>query len=74
MEFKSETELFDYMEKHFYSAVLSDIMDEMGIQHQAIDPAGGIKPLNQDFVTAGRVFTFLNAPESDQLVCFRGLI
>ena len=64
MEFKSETELFDYMEKHFYSAVLSDIMDEMGIQHQAIDPAGGIKPLNQDFVTAGRVFTFLNAPDT----------
>jgi len=61
MDFKSETELFDYMEKYFYSAALSDILDEMGIKQQAVDPSIGIKPLRTDFVTAGRAYTFLNA-------------
>ena len=64
MKFESESELFNYMEQHFYSAALSDIMDEMGIEHQAIDPAIGIKALSKDFVTAGRSFTFLNAPDT----------
>jgi regulator of RNase E activity RraA len=64
MDFASETELFDYMERHFYSAALSDIMDEMGIENQAIDPTVGIIPLRDDFVTAGRAFTFLNASDT----------
>jgi regulator of RNase E activity RraA len=64
MDFTSETEFFDYMEHHFYSAALSDIMDEMGIEHQAIDPAIGIIPLRADFVTVGRAYTFLNAKDT----------
>lgn len=61
MEFKSETQLFDYMEQHFYAAALSDVMDEMGIRNQAIDPELGIRPLRPDLVTAGRVYTLVNA-------------
>lgn len=64
MNFDSENELFDYMEKHFYSAALSDIMDEMGFKFQAVNPAIGIKPLRNDFVTAGRAYTFLNAVDT----------
>lgn len=61
MEFKSETELFDFMEQNFYAAALSDVMDEMGVRNQAIDPGLGIRPLHPDFVTAGRVYTLVNA-------------
>ncbi len=48
------------METHFYAAVLSDVLDEMGLRNQVIDPALGIGPLRQDFVIAGRAATMVN--------------
>jgi regulator of RNase E activity RraA len=63
MEFKTETDLFDYIEKHFYAAALCDSLDEIGFPNQVIDPRLGIRPLREEFVTAGRAATLLNAPD-----------
>ena len=63
MTFKTETELFDYMEAHFYAAALADSLDETGFRNQVIDPRLGIRPLRSDFVTAGRAATLLNTPD-----------
>lgn len=61
MEFSTDTERFDFMEAHFYAAALSDVMDELGLRNQVLDPGLGIRPLRPDFVTAGRACTLLNA-------------
>lgn len=63
MGFKTETDLFDYMEKHFYAAALADSLDESGFRNQVVDPRLEIRPLRTDFVTAGRAATLLNAPD-----------
>ncbi len=62
MEFKNETEMFDFMEKYFYAGALSDILDEMGYRECAASPHAMIRPLFPDMVCAGRVRTLLNAP------------
>lgn len=62
MEFKNETEMFDFMEKHFYAGALSDILDEMGYRECAASPHAMIRPLYPQAVCAGRVRTLLNAP------------
>lgn len=62
MAFKNDNEMFDYMERHFYSGALSDILDEMGYTECAASPHSLIRPLFPGAVCAGRVRTLLNAP------------
>jgi 4-hydroxy-4-methyl-2-oxoglutarate aldolase len=48
----SETAVFDRMEKELYSAVISDILDEMGIRNHTLNRH--IRPIRDDMVLAGR--------------------
>jgi 4-hydroxy-4-methyl-2-oxoglutarate aldolase len=57
MQFADEKELFDLMEKKLYSGVVADILDEFGCRNQAMRQ--DIRPLERDFVIAGRAKTIL---------------
>lgn len=50
---------FDLMREKLYSAVIADILDELGFRDQCMDH--GINPLNADDVICGRAFTCLAA-------------
>lgn len=63
MKFRSELEMFAYMEKEFYSGAISDILDAMGFRDCAASPHALIRPLFPRAVCAGRVRTLLNAPK-----------
>jgi 4-hydroxy-4-methyl-2-oxoglutarate aldolase len=62
MSFKNEIEMFRFMEKYFYAAALSDILDELGYRRCAVSPTAMIRPLFPQAVCAGRTRTLLNAP------------
>ena len=62
MPWKTEIEMFRFMEGHFYAAALSDILDGLGYRDCAVKPQAMIKPLFPQAVCAGRVRTLLNAP------------
>ena len=62
MTFKNDVELFEFMEKFFYSGALSDILDSLGYPECAASPRAMIRPLYPQAVCAGRVRTLLNAP------------
>jgi len=62
MSWKSEIEMFRFMERHFYAAALSDILDELGFRECAVRPQAMIRPLFPQAVCAGRARTLLNAP------------
>ena len=62
---KNDIELFDFIRKELYSAVVGDIMDKMGLIHQFLPPQ--IRPLKEDMFIAGRAMTVL---ETD---CFEEL-
>ncbi len=62
MKFKSEAEMFKFMEGVFYSGALSDILDEMGRTQCAASPHARVRPLYPQAICAGRVRTLLNAP------------
>ena len=49
MNFEQESDLFDYLEKHSYAAVYSDVMDEMGFRKQVVSPNAKIKPIKNEF-------------------------
>jgi len=53
----SDLELFGFIRKKLYSAVVSDVLDEFGYRNQAMGPE--LRPLSQDFVVAGRAKTIL---------------
>lgn len=59
MTWKTDAELFCQMKKELYTAVVGDIMDEMGLYHQFL-PAR-IRPLRDDMVVVGRAMTVLEA-------------
>ena len=63
MKFRSELEMFAFMEKEFYSGAISDILDAMGFRKCAASPHALIRPLYPQAVCAGRVRTLLNAPK-----------
>jgi 4-hydroxy-4-methyl-2-oxoglutarate aldolase len=62
MRFKNEIEMFRFMEDHFYSAALADILDEMGYFECVVSPNAMIRPLYPQAICAGRIRTLLNAP------------
>ncbi len=63
MEFKSDNELYEYLEKHAYSAAFSDVLDEQGRRFQVVAPDAGIRPLSNSFVSVGRAVTMINASD-----------
>ena len=59
LEFKNDKELFAMMKKELYTAVVGDIMDKMGLQHQFLPPH--IRPLKDDMILVGRAMTVREA-------------
>ena len=62
---KNDGELFDMMKEVLYTAVVGDIMDEMGYIHQFLPPE--IRPLDPAFVLAGRAMPVLEADVTKEL-------
>ena len=56
---KDDAELFSIARKELFPALVGDILDEMGYQHQFISPQ--IKPVRQDMVVVGRAMPVLEA-------------
>lgn len=56
---KSDDELFQIARGELYTAVVGDIMDELGLLHQFLPP--NIQPLHENMVTVGRAMTVLEA-------------
>ncbi|WP_404933074.1 RraA family protein [Nitratireductor sp. ac15] len=57
--YANDTEMFALMRERLFTAVLGDILDEMGLQNQFL-PAG-IAPLQQKMVMVGRAMPVLEA-------------
>ena len=58
-KWNNEDELFQLMRKKLFSAVIGDIMDQLGYFHQFMPPQ--IQPLRKDMIVAGRALTVLEA-------------
>jgi len=71
---ENEQELFQYIEKHAYADVFSDILDEMGFRDCVISPASRIRPLDDDYVVFGRCCTMQNELDSNPLDPYEGAI
>ena len=56
---KDDKQLFDIARKELFTALVGDVLDKMGYQHQFLAPT--IKPLRQDMVTIGRAMPVLEA-------------
>lgn len=55
IEWKNDKELFARMRKELYSAVIGDILDQMGRYHQFLPRE--IHPIREDMVVCGRAMT-----------------
>ena len=62
----SDTTLFQSARKELFSAVIGDVMDKLGFQHQFLPPA--VIPLNRSMVVCGRAMTVLEADCFDESV------
>jgi regulator of RNase E activity RraA len=56
---KSDAELFALARQELFTAVVGDVMDKMGIQHQFLPPQ--IRPLHREMVVIGPALTVLSA-------------
>lgn len=56
---KNDKELFHIAKKELFVALVGDVLDKMGLQHQFLPPT--IKPLQSNFVLIGRAMTVLEA-------------
>ena len=56
---KDDAELFALARGELFTAVVGDVMDKLGFQHQFLPPA--IQPLERSMVTIGRAMTVLEA-------------
>jgi len=56
---KSDDELFSIAKKELFPALVGDILDQLGYQHQFLDP--NIKPVKNDMVIIGRAMPVLEA-------------
>ena len=65
MTWNNDTELFDLMRQHLYTAVVGDILDKMGYLHQFLPQK--LQPLRDDMVVAGRAMTVLEADCFEEL-------
>lgn len=57
--FNDDTELFAAMRRRLFTAVVGDILDTMGLQHQFLPPQ--IRALRDDMVAIGRAMPVLEA-------------
>lgn len=55
LTWKKDDELFALMKKDLYSAVIGDILDQMGHYHQFLPMA--VQPIREDMVVCGRAMT-----------------
>lgn len=55
MKWKNDKETFQMMREKLYTAVVGDVMDQMGLRHQFLPPR--IQPLNKKMVLVGRAMT-----------------
>ena len=56
---KNDKELFTLMKTYLYTAVVGDIMDEMGLQNQFLPQR--IRPLKENMILVGRAMTVLGS-------------
>ncbi len=56
---KNDEELFAFIHNELYTAVIGDIMDKMGLQHQFLPPQ--VQPLKEEMYITGRAMTVLEA-------------
>lgn len=59
MDFTNDKDLFEKMKKYLYSAVLGDILDQMGYYHQFLPAC--IRPMSENMVLVGRAMPVLEA-------------
>lgn len=64
-DWKSDDELFDFIRKELYTAVIGDIMDKMGLQKQFLPPQ--IRPSEENSFVVGRAMTVLEADCFEEL-------
>lgn len=63
----SDSDLFVFVRKHLFSAVIGDVLDQMGLTRQFLPPE--IQPLAQEMVIVGRAMTVqeeLRLPGDDE--------
>jgi len=53
-----DIEAFDFIKDNFYSGVISDILDELGLRDQSLDPR--IRPIRDDMTVVGWAKTMLS--------------
>ena len=56
---RNDAELFSVVRAELYTAVIGDIMDQLGSQHQFLPPT--IRPMRDDMFVVGRAMTVLEA-------------
>lgn len=62
----TDQELFASARRELFSAVIGDVMDTMGLQHQFLPPA--ITPLERSMIVCGRALTVLEADIFDEVI------
>ena len=62
---KDDRELFDMMKRVLYTAVIGDIMDEMGYVRQFLPPQ--VRPLDPEYVLAGRAMPVLESDMAEDI-------
>ena len=60
---KNDNELFDIAKRELFVALVGDVLDKLGFQHQFLPPQ--IKPLRDDFITIGRAMPALEADDTN---------
>ncbi|WP_293915834.1 MULTISPECIES: RraA family protein [unclassified Sphingobacterium] len=61
---KTDKELFERIRSELFTAVVGDVMDQMGLYHQFLPP--DIRALRSDMIVVGRAMTVLEADVSSQ--------
>jgi regulator of RNase E activity RraA len=63
---KNDDELFEIAKKELFVALLGDVLDKLGYQHQFLPPT--IKPVNTNMVLIGRAMPVLEADVFQEVV------
>jgi regulator of RNase E activity RraA len=62
----SDEELFGLVRRELFTAVVGDVMDQLGLRHQFLPPQ--IKPLRDDMIVIGRAMPVLEADVGGEAV------
>ena len=63
---KNDKELFGIAKKELFVALVGDVLDKLGYQHQFLSPS--LKPLSTDFVVIGRAMPVLEADAFSEML------